>query len=193
MEQKEILVEEYLVQEADLSEEGSVKWKELVEELKLPEQEKLLNKDVPFAYERLTPEENTVYKVLLPREVSLDQFGEFIPLRVLELIKHIGSDTNVQRADLKVWCYQEGDLLLLWRKSWGEYYKIARWGRELLDFISLKKIAKEKLMRIARGKYSEAIGNYQNALKNIETIVDAALEGERTILDEYNSFQILNR
>jgi hypothetical protein len=153
---------------------------ELIEKLGLVGQRKLINPetDTRNPYRAMTEEEKVVYKAVLAEESSLEKFSsETIPLRVLQVAAHAKECGLFSR--LVVWSAPAAvvitDPLLLGMVKNPEYswmetpFMLARWGRELLPFSEMKRLAIDILRPERIDKLEAIIRTAQLRLEIIKT------------------------
>jgi len=161
------------------------RWKELVSELGLAEQEKLVNKgSEPVSFRCMSNEEWEVYKAVLPTEVGFADYGrDMIPIRVLEL--GALAARQFEPDWLKIRYTAEGPDPILYAMDPGERYSanpnrylIARWGEVLLSFSELRKRAKEILVEKSRASLMKAKTEIEIELQDLEGRAEKVLSGD---------------
>lgn len=150
--------------------EMTEQWKELVREMNLKGQEKMLTAEVgdetstPIPYPHMNSGMVNVYKTLCPQRDAFERYNTTtIPLRVLEEAK-LAMNKSFFKA-LFVWHDEEApDPILVGSLSGNEYttdnlYIIARWGDELRSFTELRDIAKKRFMANRKATLSKHQAN----------------------------------
>lgn len=134
---------------------------------------------------KLNQFESMVYHTLCPRSIELANYKEEIPLRVLKAFKlakpMVPADYTfyVMKADK-----DPDPILVAKRYSWqsDDCILIARWGEELLDFPSLVKRAKEKIIQITDGNVAKLRAFLHTYNEDKEAYATAYLNGQMSDL-----------
>lgn len=110
---------------------------------------------------KLNPYESQVYHVLCPRTIRIEDYKEEMPIRVLKALK-LAKDMVPDDYDFFIMkAGQDPDPILVAKRysfSDDNTILIARWGEELLDFPSLAKRAKEKIVSLTKSSISDLKG-----------------------------------
>lgn len=158
----ELLIETYIeAQEAPVDKEQVDQYNEALVNLGL-EHLAIKNDESPIAPMSLL--EYNVYKTLCPNKTEINKYTHPIPLRVLEayakcknyLEKQARKDGNELKVE--IWDDEEPDPLMIARFGWrnNNSFLIGRWGKELQDFPTLLKRAKELALSETLSKINEA-------------------------------------
>ena len=141
-------------------------------------------------YREMTKEEFLVYKTLFTRSCPVESFQSgTIPLRVLQVIAH-AKDCNLFRR-LEVW-YPESarvdDPVLTGfigpNDYTGEWYILARWGKALLPFETLKGEAIKVLRSERLDKIRETIEKCNMLLKTVPAMTTLQALSRREYLSD---------
>jgi len=106
--------------------------------------------------------EIAVYKVLCPSQDDIKNYGHPIPLRVLEAYakcKDYLEDFCAKKSDkltIEIWTDKDPDPVMIAKAGYREKFIIGRWGKELQDFPTLLKRAKERSLSKSRKEIEEA-------------------------------------
>jgi len=104
--------------------------------------------------------EVAVYKALCPKQTNIKKYNHPIPIRVLEALTECKSflEDISGSSDLRIeiWEDKDPDPIMIAQIGYGDRYMIGRWGKELQDFPTLLKRAKEIVLADAAKKVEEA-------------------------------------
>lgn len=181
-----MFVETYEVPEVmhDGSTECEAEAVALIESLGLDGQRSLIKKDdsgngVRAPYRKMTLEEKTVYKAILPRSVSLAKYSDgVIPLRVLQVAAH----AKELYDHVQVWCPENADdpdplLVGLNGTDYSprETFILARWGEVLVPFAELSKKACGMIRDARRNAIQKIMAECEAALARADSIPDSVV------------------
>ena len=187
----ETQVQTYLQEEADAliaDVDQREEFENIINELGMKGQQSLIGEnETPLPFPVMTTEEYEVYKALLDEEESFTDFdSEVIPMRVLSLIKLAKDEDYFD--DIKIRYASNVDDPIVYGRTknedgWGyKHYMIGRWGDELLDFPSLKEMAREKLHRKYKTELTETKEKATLQLKTVDALVEKKLNGKNVFL-----------
>ena len=176
METKLFLIEEH----KETIFEGSEieKWKELVEELGLTEQAKLITENKsPIPFPVMTEAQNAIYSAILDTKINYTQFqGEAIPLSVLSLIAFCVREKHFER--IEIWYSRHNPDPLVVGKNYPderarsnghEWYMIpsliAQWGPKIKPMNELIPLYDDFIK-------AELYKEYQTKLSNHSTMIE---------------------
>jgi len=192
----EILVETYEVEEAEyagdeMSDEQKKQYGEIAERLELKPQLAIVKGEGHIPLQRLTEAEYRVWKAFCPYGVTMDNYREKFPLRVLMLLDHC-----VQReyfSEIQVWSESEvnpdpvavGVAIPDPDRSYVKvYYLIARWGLALENWQEIVKQAKRKWLEKSKAKLKAKMSACQIDIESIEAKAIQYFEGESVYLND---------
>lgn len=176
-------VETYEVPEVmhDGSTECEAEAAALIESLGLEGQQSLIkkNSDVRAPYRKMTLEEKTVYKAILPRSVALAKYSDgVIPLRVLQVAAH----AKELYDHVQVWCPENADdpdplLVGLNGTDYSprETFILARWGEVLVPFAELSKKACDMIRNARRNTIQTIMAECEAHLARVDAIPDSVV------------------
>jgi hypothetical protein len=106
--------------------------------------------------------EKNVYKTLCPQTTEISKYQHPIPMRALEAygkcrsyLEELASKSN-KKLKIEIWEDEDPDPIMVAKLDWNDYFVIARWGKELQDFPTLVKRAKEKVISETATKIATA-------------------------------------
>lgn len=138
---------------------------DLINQLGLEGQKKLINKDEETdeenvcPYRLMTDREQSIYEKLFSRKIKLEEYSAGpIPLRVLQVAAHAKTLPDVI-IGVSVW-YEpttaDKDPLLVGNTAkWNEFFLLARWGDALRPFEELAKEAGRRIKQETINKLEE--------------------------------------
>lgn len=106
--------------------------------------------------------EIAVYEKLCPKKQEISKYGHPIPLRVLEAYAKCKSyleDYCIRHSEIleiQIWTDKDPDPVMIAKCGYREKFMIGRWGKELQDFPTLLKRAKEIVIPDAVEKIEKA-------------------------------------
>ena len=170
-------IETYLIEETEkmiANPEDLDEWKTKCEELNLKGQLSLVKEEgtSPIPFPRMTKEEQAVYDVLTPNYDTIESYKkDTIPLRILSLIALANKEKYFNQIRIYFDNVQDDPIAVGIDDNYNKYM-IGRWGKELLDIPSLRKLAAERLITKRKADISKVkadIKAYEDSLReNIE-------------------------
>lgn len=142
---KELMIETFLeAQEAPETQEDVDTYNQTVIDLGL---EHLCIKENERGIEPMSDLERHVYSRLCPNKEDISKYNFPIPIRVLEAMKKaklfLERMYPSDKVAFEVWTDRDPDPILIAKVGWREQFLIGRWGKELQDFPTLLKRAKD--------------------------------------------------
>jgi hypothetical protein len=171
------------------------KWKELVKELGLTEQEKLICEDKsPVPFPVMTEAQKVIYSALLDSKVNYKTFqGEAIPLSVLSLIAFCEKEKHFEQ--IEIWYSRQNPDPLVVGKNYPDadsrrhaydWYMIpsliAQWGAKIKPLKELIPIYDEYQRNVIEQEHQQKLATHQQQMERFK------FHGQSFVPESNNSF-----
>ncbi len=159
-------------------------YKELVEELGLEGQKKLISEspeDSIIPFQKMEPNIKTIWRAYCPGKKSLDDYDAgLIPLQILGVVKLAEEKGYFKKFVVWTEFENDPDPILVGVTDDSKEYLLGRWGESLKPWPEIVKLAKEKWINKVRAKLEKEIRENQLTLDTLEGVAERHFAGEHT-------------